>query len=133
MKFAASLIAASLFLLIAAFQLSLVLGAPWGEATQGGFTDGSLPLANRVLALVSMLLLVAFALAILARAGLGPAKHLPHRLITAGAWVTTVYACVGVLLNAASQSSLERAIWVPIGIALAICCFITMVTSRGRT
>ena len=130
MKFAASLIAATLFLLIAAFQLALVFGAPWGVATQGGFTDGPLPPVNRIIAFISMLLLLAFAFAILARAGLGPAKHLPHRLVTVGAWITTVYACLGVLMNAVSQSPLERAIWVPIGIVLAICCVITMVTSR---
>ena len=36
------------------FQVALVLGAPWGEYTQGGGTAGSLPVAGRVTAVVSM-------------------------------------------------------------------------------
>lgn len=123
-------IAALLFAVVAVFQIAIVLGAPWGRATQGGVIDGSLPIANRVVALVSAALLITFALAILASAGIGPATRLPGLVVTVAAWITTVYAVLGIVINAASPSSLERAIWVPVAVVLAICCIATMLTTR---
>ena len=44
--------AAVLMLGIAAFQVALVFGAPWGAYTQGGQTEGALDTSGRVFAAV---------------------------------------------------------------------------------
>ena len=62
---------------IAAFQVALVLGAPWGAYTQGGETAGALATSGRVFAAVSCALLLVMAAAILARVREGPLKNAP--------------------------------------------------------
>ena len=52
---------------VAAFQVALVFGAPWGAYTLGGGTDGALDMSGRVLAAVSCAILLVMATAILAR------------------------------------------------------------------
>ena len=60
---------------IAAFQVALVVGAPWGAYTQGGETEGPLDTSGRVLAAVSCAILLVMTAAILARAHEGPLKN----------------------------------------------------------
>ena len=57
---------------IAAFQVALVVGAPWGAYTQGGETEGVLDTSGRVVAAVSCAILLVMASAILARVREGP-------------------------------------------------------------
>ena len=61
---------------IAAFQVALVFGAPWGAYTQGGGTEGALDTSGRVLAAVSCAILLAMAAAILARVHELPSRTL---------------------------------------------------------
>jgi hypothetical protein len=63
-------------LFVAAFQVALVLGAPWGEYTPGGGTSGLLPASGQTVAALSCLLSILMAGAILARAGEGPLTDL---------------------------------------------------------
>ena len=116
---------------IAAFQVALVLGAPWGAYTQGGETEGALDTSGRVFAAVSCSILLLLAAAILARVGEGPLKNAPGRLVTALAWLTTVYTALAVVLNLATQSSSERAVFAPTAILLLVLVVTTMVGSRG--
>src|SRR6476660_7653127 len=60
---------------IAAFQVALVFGAPWGAYTQGGETEGALDTSGRVLAAVSCAILLVMAAAILAQVHDGPLKN----------------------------------------------------------
>jgi hypothetical protein len=115
---------------IAAFQVALVVGAPWGAYTQGGGTEGALDTAGRVLAAASCAILLVMAAAVLARVGEGPLKNAPARLVTALAWFTTIYAALAVVLNLATESSSERAVFAPISILLFALVVITMVGSR---
>jgi hypothetical protein len=115
---------------VAAFQLALVLGAPWGAYTQGGETDGALDTSGRVVAAVSCAMLLLMAAAMLARMCEGPLKDAPPRLVTALAWFTTIYSGLGVVLNLASQSSSERAVFGPVAILLFVLVVTTMVGSR---
>jgi hypothetical protein len=119
-------------LAVAAFQVALALGAPWGAWTQGGAHSGSLPGDARVFAVTSAMLLVVMALAILARAGSGPFATLPGRLRTFLAWATTVYAGVGVVLNLATPSASERAVFAPVSLVLFLFCVATMWATRRR-
>jgi hypothetical protein len=122
--------AAVLLVGIAAFQVALVFGAPWGAYTQGGETEGALETSGRVLAAVSCVPLLVMAAAILARVGKGPLKNAPGRLVTALAWFTTIYSAVAVVLNLATETSSERAVFAPTAILLFVLVVITMVGSR---
>ena len=90
----AAWLAAAIFFTVAAFQAALVIGAPWGEYTQGGRTSGALASSGRLFAAVSCVLSIVMAGAILARAGEGPLQRLPARVVTVLAWVATVYSAV---------------------------------------
>lgn len=128
--------AAVVMLGIAAFQVALVLGAPWGSYTQGGETEGVLDTSGRVLAAVSCAILLVMAAALLARVGEGPLKDAPRRLVTVLCWFTTIYAALAVVLNLVTQSSSERAVFAPTAILLFVLVVTTMVgsrTSRLRT
>jgi hypothetical protein len=122
--------AAAVMLGIAALQVALVLGAPWGAYTQGGETEGALDTSGRVLAAVSCVILLVMAAAILARVGEGPLESAPQRLVTALAWFTTVYSALAVVLNLVTQSSSERAVFAPISILLFVLVVTAMIGSR---
>ena len=122
--------AAVVLLGIAVFQVALVFGAPWGAYTQGGETEGALGTSGRVLAAVSCALLFVMAAAILARVREGPLANAPGRLVTALAWLTTIYSALAVVLNLATRSSSERAVFAPIAILLLLLVVTTMVGSR---
>ena len=117
---------------IAAFQVALVFGAPWGAYTQGGGTDGALDMSGRVLAAVSCAILLVMATAILARVREGPLRGAPGRVVSVLAWFTTIYAAVAVVVNLATQSFSERAVFAPTAILLFALVLTTMVSSRQR-
>ena len=115
---------------VAAFQLALVFGAPWGAYAQGGETEGALDTSGRVFAAVSCAILLVMAAAIVARVREGPLKGAPERLVTALAWFTTIYAGVAVVLNLATRSSSERAVFAPTASLLFVLVVTVMVGSR---
>lgn len=115
---------------VAAFQLALVFGAPWGVYTQGGGTDGALDASGRVVAGVSCVILLVMAAAILARVREGPLKKTPGKLVTALAWFAAIYAAVAVVLNLSTSSSSERAVFAPTAILLLVLVLTAMVGSR---
>ena len=121
---------AALIMAVAAFQLALALGAPWGEFAMGGAFPGSYPPAMRIGALVQMGLLVASGLVILCRAGLVlPRWRGASRWL---AWVVVVLFGAGAVLNLITPSALERALWA----LVAICLFVMalrVALSRGRS
>ena len=104
--------AAVLLLVVAAFQLALALGAPWGQAAWGGSSPGVLPTGLRI----SSALAVPVYLALAAVA----AGRLLHgrwaRRVLLGA---AVLIGLGVLANAASPSMTEKLIWTPVTAVLA--------------
>lgn len=128
----AAAFAAGLIGLVIAFQLALVLGAPWGDFTQGGANSGQLPATGRVVALVSMVILTVLACGLLARVGWGPLAGASRRLVAVLAWVGVGYSAIAVLLNAASPSSNERLVWVPVAVLLLASSFVTVWTTRRR-
>lgn len=90
------------------FQVALILGAPWGGITQGGAHEGKLPIANRIFAGVSILLLAGMALAVSSTAGLN--ALLPTWTI----WPALGLQSVVTLLNWITRSTIERKLWAPI-------------------
>ena len=110
--------AAVMMLGVALFQVALMLGAPWGEYTQGGRAEGALDASGRAFAAVACAILVVMAAAMLARVGEGPLKDAPAKLVTGLCWFTTVYSALSVALNLATESSSERAVFAPTAILL---------------
>jgi hypothetical protein len=125
-------IAAVVLLGVAVFQVLLVLGIPWGAWTQGGANEGVLPTGPRVIAGVSCVLLVVMALSILGRAGSGPFASLPRGVVTFLAWATTIYTGIGVLLNLATPSAVERATFAPLTLVAFVCCVLVLRATRRQ-
>ena len=120
-----------LLCIIAAFHAAIVLGAPWGEYTQGGGTSGTLTTSGRIVAALSCVLSIAMAAAILSRVGHGPLRRLPARVTTVLAWFTTVYAGIAVVLNLITRSASERALWAPVSmVLLGLVVFVMVRTAR---
>lgn len=91
---------------LAAFQLALALGAPWGAAAWGGANAGVLPTRLRVGSAVAAVVWLGIAGAAAGRL-LGETGR--RRTLLGAA----IYVSVGIALNAASPSAIERATWVP--------------------
>ena len=121
-----------LIALVIAFQVALVLGAPWGEYTQGGGTTGQLAAGGRIVAVVSAGILTLLGLGLMARVGWGPLAAAPARLVSVVAWVAVGYSALAVLLNAVSPSGGERVVWVPVSVLLLGCALVTVLGTRRR-
>lgn len=88
------------------FQLALAAGVPWGAAAWGGANPGVLPAGYRVASGVSAVVWAGVA-AVAAGRLLGPVGR--RRLLLGVA----AYSSLGIALNAASPSAVEKAVWVP--------------------
>ncbi|MBX3098951.1 MAG: hypothetical protein KF761_05170 [Salinibacterium sp.] len=126
-----SIAAATLMGGLAVFQAALAAGAPWGEAAFGG-AQTILDPGLRVGAGAAALIWSAAALVVLRRAGHPVWAPLPRRALPVAVWVIAGYSATGVLLNAASPSVLERAIWVPGAFAISALTFAVAIASRRR-
>jgi hypothetical protein len=100
---------------VIAFQLALVGGAPWGALTQGGRITGVLPPAARGIALVSAMLLGFFIVVVRARA----AETARFRRAI---WIVVAYCALGIVANAATPSSTERMLWLPVVTGMFFAC-----------
>lgn len=88
------------------FQLALAAGAPWGAAAWGGANSGALPVGLRAASAVAALVWVGVA-AVSAGRLLGQTGR---RRVLLG---VAAYTTLGIALNAASPSTVERSVWVP--------------------
>lgn len=104
--------------LVVAFQLALVLGAPWGEFAMGGSAPGVYPPPMRVAALAQAAMLAIVALVVLCRAGvvLSSWRGASRRLV----WVVVGLLAVASILNLITPSPAERAIWAPVALVMFI-------------
>lgn len=103
--------------LVAVFQIALAAGAPWGVAAFGGQNEGVLPDSLRLTS----------GLATLVYAGLIGVTLRPRptrwRRITLS--IAFFVFVLGVAMNLASPSPIERAIWGPVSVVLAVSVFLT--------
>lgn len=117
----------TLAMLVAAFQLVLALGVPWGEVTWGGRFAGRLPDSLRAVAVVSLALMVGFAATLEVRVGnFWPAVRGVSRKL---AWGVVAYCGLGVLANAITPSFWERIIWLPVVSVMLVC---SLIVARSR-
>ncbi|OSQ52036.1 hypothetical protein [Marivita geojedonensis] len=101
-------------LAIAFFQVALILGAPLGRYTQGGQNEGALPISGRIIAAVSIPVVLFQGLAILSAAGF-PGLGWPAWT----GWVAFVVQVVTTVLNWITPSKPERAVWGPITLVMS--------------
>jgi hypothetical protein len=109
------------FLLQAAFQAALAVGAPLGSASWGGAYEGQLPTGLRIASGVAVCVYVLFALIVLGRGGIRGVP-LPYGVLRWGTWVLAGLMLVGALPNLASSSGWERFGWGPLALILALLC-----------
>jgi hypothetical protein len=122
----AAVAAAVGFLVIAAFQLALALGAPLGRAAWGG-THVQLPTGLRIASAFAVGVWVLAALIVLGRAEFH-VSSLPSIFVRWGTWILVAVSLLGALMNFASPSTWERFIWGPVALILAALC---LVVARG--
>jgi hypothetical protein len=125
----AAVAAAVGFLVLAAFQAALALGAPLGTASWGGVYEGQLPMALRIASGVAVAVYVLFALIVLGRGGFRGVP-LPYGVLRWGTWVLVGLMFVGALMNFASSSGWERFGWGPFALILGVLCL--FVALRGK-
>lgn len=101
-------------LAIAFFQVALILGAPLGRYTQGGQHEGALPISGRIIAAVSIPVVLFQGLAILSAAGF-PGLGWPAWT----GWVAFVVQVATTVLNWITPSKPERAVWGPITLVMS--------------
>ena len=123
-------IAALLFVVascvVGAFQMALALGAPWGEFTLGGRWRGRLPLAVRLIPLLSVVLLVFFCAVVLARARLALPQY--QSLSQTLVWFVVGYCALGSIANVATPSKRERNVWLPVVLFMLASSLVVAVT-----
>jgi protein-S-isoprenylcysteine O-methyltransferase Ste14 len=112
-----------IILAVIGFQIALILGAPWGRITQGGAIDGALPLKGRIIAGISIFLLLGMIFAMSSIAGEWP---LWPRWT---GWVIVGINGIMCLLNWITRSQPERYIWGPITTAILSLALIIMLIS----
>jgi hypothetical protein len=109
------------------FQIALILGAPWGRLTQGGGVEGALPVAGRIAAGLSAILMVAIAAVPLSVAGVGP--PLPRWT----AYLAMAIATLAVIANVMTRSRAERQLWAPVAACMwGLQCAILLTTFPGE-
>jgi hypothetical protein len=112
---------------LAAFQLLLAAGAPFGEAAWGGGTEGRLSTGLRVGSGSSIVGYAVAAALILRRADF-QVRWISPPVARIGSWALVVLLTLGALANLLSQSAWERFLLGPVTLALAGFCF---VVARG--
>jgi len=115
----AAVVYAVLAAVVVIFQVALALGAPWGEMSMGGRYPGTYPPAMRGVAVVSALIVAFMAVVVLSRAGLAFPGY--AQIAEWAIWLVVAYSGVGLVMNLATPSKKERAIWAPIVAVMLVC------------
>ncbi len=113
----AAIVLTVLLALLAAFQIALIAGAPWGRFAWGG-QERVLSTRRRWGSAVSIVIYAVIALIALDRVGI--VALIPDPLAVVCAWVVFGYFCLGIVLNAISRSKPERYTMTPITLILAV-------------
>jgi hypothetical protein len=122
----AAVIAAVLLAAVAAFQLALVLGAPWGDHVYGGraeTVDGRLSPRYRAMSAFAVPILLLSAAIVLSRADV-VSWFDSDGWVTVAVWVVFGYLVLNTIANFASTSRVERFGMGSVTMIAAICTLI---------
>lgn len=125
----AALLAAGLFVAMAAFQATLAAGAPLGAHVLGGRHPGPLPTRLKMFSGTAAILLVLFALVILARAGVIGWPAVIAGVLTSASWLIAAFLVLNTIGNLASKSRLERTVLATGTAVLAVLCGFVALTA----
>ena len=118
----AAVVAYVLLAALAVFQIALIAGAPLGHLAWGG-QHRVLPTGLRIGSVVSVLLYGGIAY-LISRAAASASEVGDHRSDYPLIWVLVAYFGLGILLNLASRSRLERNVMTPVVLGLTACCLV---------
>ena len=107
----AAVTAAVLLAGVAAFQVALAAGAPWGRMSYGGqadTVDGVLPGSYRSMSAAAAVILIFAAWIVLARAGVVASGPLSAGFLRVGVWVIFAYLILNTVMNLTSSHAGER-------------------------
>jgi hypothetical protein len=107
---------------VIAFQFCLIGGAPWGRLTQGGQHPHALPGSGRVIAGISVVLLILMAGSILSAANIW-VNWSPWM-----SWGALGIQSLSTLLNWITPSRSERLLWGPVTTAMLVMALLVMLT-----
>jgi hypothetical protein len=123
----AAILFAALACAAAAFQVALMLGAPWGAYAMGGAFPGQFPASMRMAAGVQSVILLLWAGIVLARADV--ALRAWSRAARWLVWVVVAFSAISLLLNLITPSAGERLLWAPVGFLMLVTS-VVVATSR---
>lgn len=113
-----------LAVVMAAFQIALGLGAPWGAAAYGGSNPGVLPTRMRVVSAIAGFGVYPFiALFVADAAGVVDTGLADGGLTRVWLWVLAGLLAIGAVMNFASRSKIER-VWGPVTLVMCACCIV---------
>jgi hypothetical protein len=124
----AAIVAAILLQAVAAVQVGLAYGAPWGNHAYGGrakTVNGVLPVAYRAMSAVAVPILLLASWVVLAKAGLVATDQ---GWVDWAVWVVFGYLVLNTAGNLASSSKVERFVMGSVTIVTAIA---TLVVALG--
>ncbi len=110
------------FLAIAAFQVALAVGAPFGRAAWGGAYT-YLPTGLRIASAFAVGVWLFAALIVLGRGGFR-VSPLPPKFLRWATWALVGLQLLAALTNFASSSSWERYLWGPVALVMAVLCLV---------
>ncbi len=123
MSVVAAAVAVAVLVALAALQVLVAGGRPYGRLVWGG-RHVTLPHRLRVGSALAVPLYAGIAAVLLARAGV---FGTPAEWTAVIAWVLVAYFASGVILNGISRSRPERAVMTPVCAILAVCSLVLAV------
>ena len=103
-------------LVLCGFQAALVAGAPWGAYTQGGRVIGPLDARGRLMAFLSIPVLLFMGAAIVSAGSAGPFGW-PRWT----GWLALGFTVLTTVANWATPSGPERRLWGPVTLIMLAC------------
>jgi hypothetical protein len=127
----AASIAAVLLVVVAAVQVGLAVGAPFGHISWGGRHHGRLPDKLRVGSGVAAVILLLAALIVLAKGGLVGWSPIPESWLTAATWALAGFLALNTLGNLSSESRIESIVFAPTTAILVVLLVVVAFTGDG--
>ena len=127
----AATIAAILLVAVAAIQVALALGLPFGHISWGGRHHGRLPDKLRVGSGAGAVVLLLAALIVMAQGGLIGWSPIPESWLTPATWLLAGFMTLNTVGNISSESRFEKVIFGPTTGVLVVLLVILAITGDG--